>query len=613
MTINSQTGKYDTSDRERVREAVDLVALISEFVPLHQKGSDWVGICPFHDDHSPSLRVVTYKEQPFYKCFACGASGDCFKFVTEYLKIGFADALRFLAERNGIELTGRVNEDEPSLRSKMSSAMKWASEVYVKALDETSEGKKARQQLYARGFSDATIEQFQIGVSPDSWSFLTEMLQDNAERIETGLEAGLLKKNQEKNRVYDAFRNRLMFPIQNETGGTIAFGGRRLREEDEPKYINSPESVLFHKSKILYGYNHARTMIREKKKAIVVEGYTDVIACHQAGITNVVATLGTALTAEHADKLSRMCNEVVLVFDGDDAGQLAADRAVEVFFKTNVDVLICVLPEGKDPADLVHDVAHFNDCIEDATDALSFKWDRLQSQLEHETTIAGKKTIIDSYLNEMARLGIEQLENTKKTFVYERLASLLSISMSEVVDELRSRRPVVSKVQNTKLPSEVNVPTVSISKARQIAEREFLAVLLFAPTESSAIFREEETGIQVESFVDAIASKIATYVLPRLLAGTLFSMPELIDELDEESENIATSLYFVGQRICETYENVMYALNMTLDAFKNAIEKEAIEEAVKGVRRATNSEEKARAAEEAIESIRRQQATRNAS
>jgi DNA primase len=613
MNIGNQTGMSDRSDKERVREAVDLVTLISEFVPLEQKGREWAGICPFHDDHKPSMRVVTHKEQPFYKCFSCGASGDCFEFVKNYLKKDFGEALRFLAERHGIELTGSRNEEGLSSRSKMSRAMQWASALYVDALSSSPEGAKTVEQLHDRGFTDETIKQFSIGVAPDSWSFLTDKLQGNTERLETGLEAGLLKRNEEKNRVYDAFRHRIMFPILDETGGTIAFGGRRLNEEDEPKYINSPETVLFHKSKTLYGYIHARTTIRTEKKVIVVEGYTDVIACHQAGITNVVATLGTALTSEHADKLSRVCNEVVLLFDGDNAGQLAADRAVEVFFQKNIDVQICVLPDGKDPADLVSELEEFNQCIDGAVDALTFKFNRLEAGLQKETTISGKSSLIDSFLNELTRLGVEKLVSTRKSYVYERIAILLSIPMADVSKELRLRRPATPRVAKTDSVSEPVLRPSTISKARRIAEHEFLSILLFDPTESSAALRENGSAITIESFLDPIARRIAIYILPKLQAGTLFTMPELITDLDDESENLATTLYFVGQRICETYESILYALKMTMSAFFNIIEQQAIDDAVKGVQNETNSEDKAKAAEEAIESIRRQQATRNAS
>ncbi len=613
MTVGNQLGMSDRTDIERVREQVDLVALISEYIPLKQSSREWVGLCPFHDDHKPSMRVVTHKDQDFYKCFSCGATGDCFKFVQNYLQKDFGEALRFLADRVGIELLAAPSEEGISSRSSMRRAMDWASKLYQDALSTTSEGENALSQLHNRGFTDDSITQFSIGVAPDSWTFLTDKLQGTPERIETGLDAGLLKKNEEKNRVYDAFRNRIMFPILDEAGSTIAFGARRLHEEDEPKYLNSPETALFHKSKTLYGYSQARSAIQKESKAIVVEGYTDVIACHQAGITNVVATLGTSLTPDHADKLSRICNEVYLVFDGDTAGQYAADRAIECFFLKNIDVLICVLPEGQDPADLVVDKASFTSCIERAVDALTYKFNRLESTLSQEHTTSGKSQKIDSFLDELVRLGVQHLSSSRKTFIYEQIAILLRIPMEDVQKELKSRRPASSRDKKQEKVSErVQLPK-TLSRARQIAEREFLAILLFDPTESSACLRESELTITVDSFLDPIASKIAGYILPKLLAGTLFTMPELITDLDEESENVATTLYFVGQRICNTYESVVYALRMTMSAFLQSIEKQAIADEVKGIHEVKDSEEKTQAAQQAIESIRRQQSARNAS
>jgi DNA primase len=613
MTVGNKLGMSDRSDIERVRDQVDLVALISEYIPLKQSSREWVGLCPFHDDHKPSMRVVTHKEQAFYKCFSCGASGDCFQFVQEYLQKDFGEALRFLADRTGIELQSTPSEDGISSRSAMRRAMDWASNLYREALTTTDEGATALTQLHDRGFTDASIAHFSIGVAPHTWTFLTEKLQSHPERIETGLDAGLLKKNDEKNRVYDAFRHRIMFPILDETGSTIAFGGRRLDETDEPKYINSPETILFHKSKTLYGYYQARPAIQKENKTIVVEGYTDVIACHQAGITNVVATLGTSLTTDHADKLSRVCNEVILVFDGDSAGQLAADRAIECFFLKNIDVFICVLPDGQDPADLVADVTNFTTCVDGAVDALTYKFNRLKNALSQEKTISGKSQRIDSFLDEMTRLGVEHLSNSRKSFVYERIATLLHIPMEDVQKELQSRRPASSIKKTQENTREIVQLPKTLTRARQIAEREFLAILLFDPTEASACLRESKLAVTVESFVDPISAKIAEYIFPKLLAGTLFTMPDLITDLDEEGENVATTLYFVGQRICKTYESVVYAMQMTMNAFVQSIEKQAIEDEVKGIHEVIDVEEKTQAAQQAIESIRRQQAARNAS
>lgn len=605
----------DRVDIERVREAVDLVALISEYVPLQPKGREWVGVCPFHDDHKPSLNIVTHKENAFYKCFSCDASGDCFTFVQEYLKKDFGEALKFLAERTGIELTNTQNRDEgQSSRRKIRSAMEWAVSLYREALADTKEGKAALKTLYARGFTNDSIEQFSIGVAPDSWSFLTDLVSDNDDRIATCLEAGLLKKKESTDRVYDAFRNRLMFPICDETGSPIAFGGRRTNEEDEPKYINSPETELFHKSKTLYGYSQARKAIQDSKKAIVVEGYTDVIACHQAGIVNVVATLGTALTKEHAAKLSRICDEVILVFDGDDAGQRAADRAVEVFFAKAIDVRICVLPDGKDPAELTSDTTALESYFNDAVDAIAFKLDRLDASLEDVDTISGRAKAIETFLDELLRLGIANLEGVRKPLVYERIATLIKSSMAEVESYITAKRKKVTSAHTLEeVSDETNSELAHIPRARVLAEHEFLAVLLFDPTGSSAAIREAKQTIRATDFIEPRASQLAERILPRLEAGTPYSMQELLFELDEACSSLASTLYFNGQRISETSGSVMLALQATMEAFLHTLEDKAMADEVFQLKSLEDPDEKAQAAQRALETIRRQKTARSAS
>jgi DNA primase len=598
-----------------VREAVDLVALISEYVPLQPKGREWIGVCPFHDDHKPSLNVVTHKENAFYKCFSCNASGDCFTFVQKYFKKDFIEALQFLAERVGIELSNQQHEDAgPSLRRKLRSAMEWSTKLYCEALLKSPMGESALKTLHDRGVTDESIEKFSIGVAPEGWEFLSDRVRDNVDQITICIEAGLIKKKDSTDRVYDTFRHRLMFPICDEIGSTIAFGGRRLREEDEPKYINSPDTELFHKSKTLYGYHLARPAIQSTNKAIVVEGYTDVIACHQAGISNVVATLGTALTADHAAILSRICDEVILVFDGDDAGQRAADRAVEVFFSKEIDVQICVLPEGKDPADLVDDTGTLQSCFEKSIDAMAFKLDRLEESLQGTDTISGRAKRIESFLDELVRLGIGNITGVRKPLVYERIAALLKVSMTEVESHIASRRKKsVSPTTATQSLEEPVQHQTRISRARRLAEHEFLAVLLFDPTESSAALREEKPQIDPKNFMEPSAAHIAARILPRLKAGTPYSMQELLPDLEDESAKLASTLYFDGQRISETSGSVMLAVKMTTNAFLSAIQDRAIEDEVRELQSVTDPSERAKIAQQTLETIRRQKLTRSRS
>ena len=602
------------NDVQRVRDSIDLVALISEYVPLEPKGREWVGVCPFHDDHKPSMCVVTHHENAFYKCFSCGASGSCFDFVKNYLKMEFKESLIFLADRAGIELSYSPSESDEgkSLRTKMKDAMEWAASEFKTALTSTPEGNLATDLLNARGFTTKSIEQFSLGVAPDDWGFLADRVRENDDRVEICLESGLLNKKDTTNRVYDAFRNRLMFPICNEFGATIAFGGRRLHEEDEPKYINSPETELFHKSKTLYGYYQATKTIRDKKQAVVVEGYTDVIACHQAGMTNVVGTLGTAFTKEHTAMLARICETAVLVFDGDDAGQRAADRAIEIFFNSSLDVLICVLPDGKDPADLAFETDTLQNLIENAVDALAFKLNRLEASLSDQSTTSGKERLVESFIHELSRLGFEKLSGIRKRFVYERIGILLSMSMKDVESLMQShQQQTVSR--NNRIESDVQqVTSNDVSRRRQRAEYELLAVLLFDPQESSAVIRESKRPIEVNQFIDSAAQDIASNLLPQLKSGITCSMQEVLENVNELNKPIASTLYFDGQRLSESYGSVMLAVTSSVTAFFETLDYKAMNDEIKNVKSMSDPLEKARAAQVALEAMRQQKLARNA-
>ena len=626
-------------DKERVREAVDLVELISDYIPVLAKGQEWVCVCPFHDDHKPSMSIVTHKDKAFYKCFSCNESGDCFSFLQKFLKIGFVDALKMLAERTGIELSNRSPQDKDaaSKREKLRKAISWSMELYKGAL---SKDTAVAALLAERGINKESIETFSIGLAPDAWMFLADKLLNAPSRIETGSEAGLLKRKEGTDRVYDAFRNRIMFPILDDTGSPIAFGGRRINEEDEPKYINSPETEIFHKSKTLYGFDLARRSMQQENKVIVVEGYTDVIACHQVGVTNVVATLGTSLTPQHAQKLSRMCDEVILVFDGDEAGQRAADRAVEIFFAKEIDVSICVLPEGKDPADVATDAESLHGHFAKAMDAISYKFARIEAKLQTTDTISGRTKLVGTFLDELIRLGIDKLPGIKKPLVFERIGQLVKIPMDEVQSHLRDRiqarpvRPVHSSRQAVtrdagssfeEQHSETHdlsdtsgipeMPLIPVPRYRKLAEFEFLSVLLFEPTQSSALMRESNEVILIDSFIDAHAATIAKCILPKLYAGTSFTIPEVQDEVSTtsvEAKNLTATLYFEGQRLCEEAGSINVAVNQTKTAFLQTVNNKLIADNVREIKNFTDPDQQAKAAQNALEAIRNKQKKKRA-
>ena len=601
----------DRVDIERVREATDLVALISTYVPLQPKGREWLGLCPFHEDNKPSFTVVTHKQNAFYKCHACGASGDCYKFVQEYLRKDFGESLRYLADKAGITLSNTLQETSSSeSKTKLRAAMKWASELFVTELSKDGAGKVATSAIASRDFNETSVHDFLIGVAPDGWTFLSDKVRDDKNRTATCIAAGLVRKKEESGRIYDTFRNRLMFPICDESGSPIGFGARRLDENDEPKYINSQETPLFQKSKTLYGLHLANRTIRERNCAVIVEGYTDVVACHQAGLTNVVATLGTSLTKDHATILSRICDEVILVFDGDEAGQRAADRALEVFITRPIDVRICVLPAGQDPADLASAGDTLQQHLDSACDAITYKLQNLEEQVQTTDTLSGRQKIIESCIENLATLGLSKLDGVRRPLILEKIAALLGTTMQQVESILSAHSTPNMSPKNAIQTDPAPLPCPTVSKSRVLAEREFIAVCLYDPTESSAALREEHKNHpELNTFIDPDCASIANIIMPALLAGTPHAMQDTLSELDDPARMLASSLFFDGQRLCEETGSVMLAITTTLHAFNEKLKNQSINNQVHQVKQVVDPEKRAEAAQLALESMRQQKTT----
>ena len=447
--------------KDRVQQATDIVRLIGEQVALRPKGKEFAGLCPFHDDKNPSMQVSPAKQ--IYKCFSCGAGGDVFSFVMNYHKMTFPEAIKHLAERAGIEVVeegprGSGYRDQgsgPSERDKLRQANGQALEFFRALLKHPEHGQVARAYIERRGISPEMVADFQIGYAPDGWDKLVQMIQHHNWPQE-GFELAGLISQRDAGGFYDRLRHRLIFPIFDAIGRPIAFGGRKLREEDEPKYLNSPETRLFNKSATLYGLNLAKKPIIDSKTAVIVEGYTDVIACHQYGARNVVATLGTALTAEHVRELRRYAEKVVLIFDGDEAGQKAADRAVELFLTGDLDVYIAILPDGLDPADFMAQQdgkQRWDDAIDAARDALSYQFTRLSDQLDGASTLTGRQNLADGYLTRLAQLGLAQAGSIRRALVVQRLSEILHMPEQAVADLLSAKAKTVRRTPTPAAPT----------------------------------------------------------------------------------------------------------------------------------------------------------------
>ncbi len=438
--------RFDNSDRERVRDAADIVRVIGEHVALKPKGREYIGLCPFHDDHSPSMNVVPAKG--IYKCFSCGAGGDVFTFVQQFHKMEFREALEYLAERFGVKLAPQKSfafgagsgDDEPGQgvsRAELLRAGQTASDFFRAILRHPEHGAAARAIIERRGISEQMQEQFMLGASPGRWDGLLLTLRSKNLAEPPFVEAGLLKRRDDGSGCYDGFRNRLMFPILDKAGRIVAFGGRKIDDQDEPKYLNSPESRIFRKSSTLYGLTLASRSIQHQRTALITEGYMDTIACHQGGFTNAVATLGTALTREHAAELRRICQTVILVFDGDQAGQRASDRAVEVFFAEPLDVRICTLAsvtDAKDPDELLkrHDGAEtFRAALAASTDLLDYRFARIRARLAGAGTSALARAI-EEEIAALVQLGLAELTPVRQAMIIRRLADLAGVDESVI-------------------------------------------------------------------------------------------------------------------------------------------------------------------------------------
>ena len=341
-----------------IKHAVDIVTLVGEYLDVQRSGSKFKALCPFHDDHNPSLELNPDRQS--FKCWSCGAGGDIFDFVKDYERVDFPEALRMLADRAGVALGEAEAPAAPGLsKVELLAVTSWAESTFVEALAGSDEG---RGYLEGRGISAESTARFRLGFAPESRDWLT------AKARRAGISAAALERvglivRSEKNPVpHERFRGRLIFPIHDPRGRTLGFGGRILPSIEQKnaasgmkaaKYLNSPETALFQKRRILYGADLARPAARSEGWMAVVEGYTDVIAAHQVGLTNVVGTLGTALGDDHVTALRRLADRSVLVFDGDEAGQKAADRSLELFLGHEVDVRVLTLPEGLDPCDFL--------------------------------------------------------------------------------------------------------------------------------------------------------------------------------------------------------------------------------------------------------------------
>jgi DNA primase len=426
------------NDFDRIKRAIldqiDLVDLVSEHVALKRRGSRYIACCPFHNEKTPSFNVVP--DRGIFKCFGCGAAGDAFSFVQKRENVDFKEAMQILADRVGIEL--RYSRDASAApgtdRSGLAKLNDWAAGFFrARLLADTPAGRETRAYLARRAVSDELSERFQLGLTSDGVPSLAEAAGRAGFGRDMLLAADLVRKS-EDGRLYETFRSRLMFPIRDATKRVIGFGGRTMID-DRAKYLNTSQNVLFDKGNTLYGIDLARGAIQERNEAILVEGYMDCIALHQAGFTQAVAPLGTALTDSQVALLRRYCDEAVLLFDSDAAGDAAAERAIRLAIPRHLSVRLARIPGEKDPSDFLaaHDAAAFSDVLNGAIDALELRWLQTRKRFEADASDARRSEAVVEFVNLVAEAcSSKAVDEIHRGLIANQIGRLLRIEPEEV-------------------------------------------------------------------------------------------------------------------------------------------------------------------------------------
>jgi DNA primase len=473
--------RFTQDSKDRVRDAADIVEIVSAYTDLQQRGQDYWGNCPFHEERTPSFKVNP--RDKLYYCFGCEAKGDVFGFVQEKEGLDFPEAVESLAERYGVELK-RENEDPQAEERRRQRARLWellerTAKFYERYLWEAPKAEKARAYLKGRGLSEDVLRRFGVGMAPSAWDQVLTGSQRAGFKLEELLAAGLVQKGRQGGH-YDRFRSRITFPIRDQRGRVLGFGARSLSAHSKPKYLNSPEGELYRKSHTLYGIDRARGPIAKARRAIVVEGYTDVLALHQAGVEEAVAIMGTAITPEQVAMLAGLTDVVVLALDADRAGADAMIRAQKVAGGKSLELQVAAMPEGEDPADMLQEgsVDRFTQLVDGAVDLPSFRVDVALGRGELGS-LAGRERVLDEVGPVLKAMGETALGFDE---LVRKVADRLDTDPSLVLARVRSAGDVPrADPDGTGNGSGAPRPVAQSLTPRETRERALLAMCITDP------------------------------------------------------------------------------------------------------------------------------------
>ncbi|RBP68894.1 DNA primase [Alkalibaculum bacchi] len=587
----SSKNYYSSDVIDEIVSANDIVDIISEYVTLKKMGTSHKCCCPFHVEKTPSF-VVT-REKQLYHCFGCGAGGNVITFIMEIEKLNFVEALKFLADKVHIKLpqNQQYNSERNEKRERQLLIHRDAAIYYYKTLLHDS---KAMAYLLDRKIDKATIKKYGLGYAPKYGNGLLRYLFSKKYNVNELLESGLILrgKNRSTNDLYDRFRDRIMFPIQNVTGKVIAFGGRVLDNSISPKYLNSPETQIFHKGKNLYGLNNAKKQI-VNEQIIIVEGYMDVIGLYQKGIKNAVASLGTAFTQDQSKLLKRYAKELVVIYDGDRAGQEATSKAIEILQDNDIDIKIVSLPDNLDPDEYINQYGK---------DAFELQMSKGMTPLEYKISKLKQSYDISSvdgkikFTKEMAAYLSNVNSGIEREAYLNKMAADTGISKETILQEIKKNvTKEHKKISDGKYRNEK--PEKFVKNAYSIAQEEILKILI----NNKNIFPLIESKINLSHFQDGIYKDLAEYLFRQIENEEEIQGNKFINDISNKNDlEIATSI-FTSDEISSEEQAIISYCN-TIKKFKIHNDNKSLQNQLLN---ATDDEEKNRIYYQIIENKRK--------
>ena len=531
------------SAKEEIKRAADIVQVIGQYVQLKKAGKNFTGLCPFHAEKDPSFTVSS--DRQMFHCFGCKKGGDIFAFWMEYHGLTFPEALKDLAERYNVQITERFSANEEKKRSELREILLKINEkaalYFQQALSQTAKGNPAADYLKKRSISKEIISEFRLGYAPDKWNGITDFLREHKLNLERAVQAGLIipKKG---GGYYDRFRGRVMFPILNLRGQVVGFGGRVL-DDSLPKYLNTPETPVFHKGEFPYGLHASFKAIRQKGIAVIVEGYMDLLALRKHGLDEVVATLGTALTSRHIRKIKGYAKEAVVVFDPDEAGRNAALRSLLLFLNEGLPARAVVLPNGHDPDSFVNTkgLSEFLKLLDNASSMFDFFLE--QKLTQDDSDIEGKVHVLKEILPVLS-----QLRNAAQRSLYAgRLSEQIGIKEEVVLSELKSFKQNLSgNALERGLKGRLAGPKIE----KKIGDIQLLNLLVHHPRAVTGLMNSDCRTL----LSDDTASKIVEVIFEKYRREGRFSLEDIEETLDNDDVRIRLREVMVADSIYSDQE-----------------------------------------------------------